>query len=250
MSLVCIGLKAQEKLIAHNFRKSHKQLTYAKRREYNTDTMTPLRYEFTNWTDDSFTGRCGGVDYTFAPGETRSFDPDKHYMLILLSMQLADIELNKRVKSVGRNAQDMETWGKALDAEGKPFTVTTDMRKVLMRRAIGMLADTPIPTPDDAIDNADAGETKGVSEDVKSLQQQVAELTNLVQSLSQGKTTQLRTNPVSVSDNEPAAQPVSEPSSMTRDVLLSMAADFGIHGTEHMTKEELIHAVSGRQAQI
>ncbi len=212
--------------------------------------MTPLRYEFTNWTDDSFTGRCGGVDYTFAPGETRSFDPDKHYMLILLSMQLADLELNKRVKSVGRNAQDMETWGKALDAEGKPFNVTSDMRKVLMRRAIGMLVDTPIPTPDDIQDAADAGETKGASEDIKSLQAQVAELTAMIQSLSQGKATQLRTEPVSVSGKEPSAQPVSEPSSMTRDVLISMAREFGIHGTERMTKEELIHAVSGRQAQI
>ncbi len=211
--------------------------------------MTPLRYEFTNWSDNSFTGRCGGVDYTFAPGETRSFDPDKHYMLLLLSMQLADIELNKRMKSVGRDAQNMDTWGKALDAEGKIFTVTTDMRKTLMRRAIGQLADMPIPTPDDAIDNADAGETKGVSDDVKTLQAQVAELTSLVQSLSQGKATQLRTGQTG-SPEEPETKSVSEPSSMTRDVLISMATDLGITGTERMTKEELIHAVSGRQAQI
>ncbi len=212
--------------------------------------MASLRYEFTNWTDESFTGRCGGVDYTFAPHETRAFDPDKHYMLILMSMQLANIELNKKVKSVGKNPQDMESWGKALDAEGNVFSVTTDMQKTLMRRAIGVLADTPVPTPDDMREDADAGETKGVSDDVKTLQQQVAELTSLVQSLSQGKTTQLRTTPVSVSNQEPASQPVSEPSSMTRDVLVSMAREAGATGTEHMTREELIHAVTSRQAQI
>lgn len=210
-----------------------------------------MRYEFTNWTGEPFTGRCGGVDYTFAPGETRSFDPDKHYMLILLSMQLADIELNKRVKTIGRDPKDMETWGKALDEEGRPFQITSDMRKVLMRRAIGILVDTPIPTPDDERDTADAGETKGVSEDVKSLQRQVEILTSMVQSLSQGKTTQPWTDSAKVLSEMPlSAQPAPEPSSMTRDVLVSMARDFGITGTERMTKEELIQAVSGRQAQI
>src|SRR3990167_8752021 len=144
--------------------------------------MAIIRYEFTNFSDEAFTGRYNGVDYTFSPSETRSFDPDKHYMLILMSKQLADRELLKRIKNVGRDPKDMETWGKSLDEYGKPFAVTADMRKILMRQAIGDLADTPVPTPEEQ--REEAGTTQEASKDVKELQTQVKELTEMVQSLT------------------------------------------------------------------
>jgi hypothetical protein len=204
------------------------------------------RYEFTNFTEESFTGRYGGVDYTFAPDETRSFDPDKHYMLLLMAKQLADRELAKSVKSVGRDPKDMETWGKSLDSHGKPFTVTSEMRKTLMRQAVGNLVDVPIPVPEQ--DASEAGSTKETTQDVKVLQDQVRELTETVQAL----TSALKTQPQAANRplEAPVSQPVTEPRGISRDVLTSMASDMGITGTERMTKEELIHAVSSRQAQI
>ncbi len=214
--------------------------------------MSILRYEFTNFTEESFTGRYGGVDYTFAPGETRPFDPDKHYMLILMSKQLADRELIKRIKSVGRDPKDMETWGKSLDEYGKPFQINADMRKELMRQAIGSLVDTPIPTPDDDVHSAEAGATQGQTQDVKTLQDQVRELTELVTGLTSALSTQPRpsgnTDRVSSPSNESRA--AAEPISMTREVLEEMAQDAGITKTETMTKEELIRAVNQTQAQI
>ena len=51
---------------------------------------------FYNFTDEAFVGRYGGLDYHFRPRETASYDPDKHYMLVLFSKQLADRELLKK----------------------------------------------------------------------------------------------------------------------------------------------------------
>jgi hypothetical protein len=217
--------------------------------------MDNTKYEFTNFSDDSFTGRYNGVDYTFAPGETRSFDPDKHYMLILLAKQLADKELEKKVKSVGRDPKDMETWGKALDHMGKPLVITKDMRKTVMRQAIGVLVDTPIPIPEDQ-EVQEAGSTKEVSQDVKILQDQVGELKDMVSSLVRSQANQTQqgsVSPVGDLTTSPVGnqrQTLTEPVSMTREALTSLAEDAGITGTDRMTKEELIHAISGRQAQI
>lgn len=207
------------------------------------------RYEFFNFTEQSFTGRYGGVDYTFAPNETRSFDPDKHYMLILLSKQLADRELEKKVKGVGRDPKDMETWGKALDHVGKPIVITKDMRKTIMRLAIGSLVDLPIPIPEDQEVVEEAGSTKEINQDVKALQSEVSELKDMVQSLvSHASKTQPRVEPsVPMPD---AAVPATEPTSMTRSALVAIAQDLGITDTDSMTKEELIHTVSGKQTQI
>lgn len=204
-----------------------------------------LKYEFYNFTDETFTGRYAGVNYTFAPGETRGFDPDKHYMLLLMAKQLSDRELGKKVVGVGRDPKDMETWGKSLDSHGKPFTVTSDMRKNLMREAVGVLVDTPIPTPE--MEQAEAGSTKEVSEDVKTLQDQVQALTEMIQTLSKANKTEATQSVVTPQVENTA--PVG-PMSMTRDVLTAMAKDLGITSTEKMTKEELIHAVSSHQAQI
>jgi hypothetical protein len=213
--------------------------------------MTLLRYEFTNFTDSSFTGRYGGIDYTFAPGETRMFDPDKHYMLLLLAKQLADRELGKKVKSIGRDPKDMETWGKSLGDDGKIFVITSDMRRTLMREAVGNLVDIPIPIPADANLPEEAGSTKETNEDVKALKDQVAELTATVQALT--KTTKAQSQSEGVASLTPETTQVVEPQSqpsMTRSALTSMAQDLGINNTETMTKEELIHAISSRNAQI
>lgn len=202
-----------------------------------------MKYEFTNWTDETFTGRYGGTNYTFAPSETRGFDPDKHYMLLLLAKQLADRELSKKVAKVGRDPKDMETWGKSLDEYGKVFTVTSDMRKALMRQAVGLLVDTAIPIPDEV--RPEAGASKEASQDVQAMKTQIAELTEMVKTL-----TKQTVHPIG--DGAPPVQtsvPV-EPVTMTRGVLESMAHDLGIENTEGMTKEELIHAVSSRQEQI
>lgn len=218
--------------------------------------MDNTKYEFTNFSEDSFTGRYNGVDYTFAPNETRSFDPDKHYMLLLLSKQLADKELEKKIKGVGRDPKDMETWGKALDHTGKPMVITKDMRKTVMRQAIGSLVDLPIPIPEDQEVVDEAGATKEVTKDVRVLQDEVGELKDMIKSLiqSQANQTQPRFTPPASNLNESSVgnqgQTVPEPVSMTREALTSLATDAGITGTDRMTKEELIHQISSRQAQI
>lgn len=214
--------------------------------------MAILRYEFTNFTEESFTGRYGGVDYTFAPGETRPFDPDKHYMLILMAKQLATQQLVKKIKSVGRDPKDMETWGKSLDENGRVFNITSDSRKELMRQAIGNLVDTPIPTPHDDEINAEAGATKGQTQDVKTLQDEVRELKELVSALTSTIATQPRPTVSSDRMSSPvtSSSPAAEPTSMTREVLEEMAGDAGITNTATMTKEELIRAVNQTQAQI
>ncbi len=207
-----------------------------------------MKYEFTNWTEDTFTGRFGGVNYTFAPMETRTFDPDKHYMLLTLAKQLGDRELIKRVKAVGRDQKDSETWGKSLGEDGKVFTVTKEMRKEMMRHAVGELVDIPVPTPDDRDNRAEAGSTRDTNESVSSLKSEVAELKELVQALVNQKVQVPRqaSTPIAARSETPTQEPVS----MTREVLESMATDLGINDTIKMTKEELIHAVSSRNQQI
>src|SRR3990167_7284209 len=103
---------------------------------------------FKNWTDEPFIGRFGGIDYTFQPGQEESYDNDKHYMLLLFAKQLADKELLKKVKSIGRNPQNMETWGKSLDEDGQVFVITAEYRKEYMRKAIGGLTDIPVKLPE------------------------------------------------------------------------------------------------------
>src|SRR3972149_1978309 len=204
------------------------------------------KYSFTNFTKEEFTGRFAGVNYIFASGETREFDPDKHYMLILLAKQLADRELIKKVKNVGRDPKDMETWGKALDEFGKPFTITGEIRKSLMKQAVGFLIDTPIPVPEDQIE--EGGITKEQSEDVKQLQNQVKDLTQIVQQLTQVEKSNQPQPQTEIPSN--IEEPIKEQPSMTREALSMLATDLGIENIEKMTKEELIHNISLRQAQI
>lgn len=212
------------------------------------------RYTFTNFSNDPFSGRYAGQDYVFAPGETREFDPDKHYMLILLSKQLSTRELNKKLHAIGRDPKDMETWGKALDASGKVFRITTDGRKELMRQAIGDLVDTPIPTPDSQ--KEEAGATKEASADIQELKDQISTLTNAVTRLttlqSDKDSTPVRGEPSVLRDDPIKAAPSGlepEPSVVTRELLTTMAREKGIENVDSMTKEELIQAV-GKQASI
>jgi len=89
-------------------------------------------------------------------------------------------ELLKRVKSIGRNPQNMETWGKSLDVDGQVFVITADLRREYMRKAIGGLTDIPVKLPEAVADNAEAGATAKVSADVESLQNEVKELRELI----------------------------------------------------------------------
>lgn len=188
------------------------------------------KYQFTNWTEETFVGRFGGQPYTFAPQETISFDLDKHYMLTLLSKQLADRELIKGIKSVGRDSNNVETWAKSLDANGKPFVITSDMRKDLMRRAIGDLVDTPVPVPGEEVAE-EVGASKNTTEDITKLQEQIANLTEMVQSFAgQAKTV------------EP--KPVVPDMSIARQALVEMAQEAGIVVTDEMTKEQLVAALN------
>jgi hypothetical protein len=146
-----------------------------------------MEYAFTNWTQVPFEGRYGGVNYPFAPGESRVFDPDKHQMLIIMAKQLADRELLKGIAGVGKNPNDTEKFGKALDAEGNLFDLKVGDRKDYMRRAIGILVDTPLPIPADQMPDEEAGATAGATADISELKDQVEHLTELVQSLAAAK---------------------------------------------------------------
>ena len=192
------------------------------------------RYQFTNFTNEPFTGRYGGVDYLFAPSETKEFDPDKHYMLILMAKQLADRELLKGAKSVGRNPNDLEKFGKSLDESGNLYVITVDSRREIMKKAIGELLDKPIPIPE--VETEEAGSTQKVSDNVRGLQEEMRELKDLVSTF------------VSKPKEEEPISPrngVSEPSIIqTREALESIAKDKGIVGYETMSKERLVEAVA------
>ncbi len=229
-----------------------------------------MRYSFTNWTDEPFTGRFSGDPYEFAPGETKEFDPDKHYMLVVMSKQLADRELVKGIVGVGRDPNNLQTYGKSLDAEGKIYKPGIELRKEMMRKAIGALVDTPVPTPEQPTE--EAGATQGTSEDMQALKDQVQNLTELVQTLT-SKIGEVRMPPatVPVTDTPPVAPHIVNPTatveepqhaepgvdepkkgmadmSLTREILVEMAGELGIEVGEDTTKEELIEAINAKSS--
>ena len=210
--------------------------------------MTDLRYSFFNWTDTSFSGRYGGNNYVFAPFQTREFDPDKHYALILMSKQLADLELLKGIDKVGRNPNDENTFGKSLGKDGKVYVITADMRKVLMRKAIGDLVDVPIPIPQDQSQTDEVGATQRASEDVKTLREQVAQLTEMVQSMalaSKGISSPVVATPEAVGSPVEAEKPKDEVGYGTsKEILYEMAVEAELPVSESMTKEELVELLS------
>ena len=219
-----------------------------------------MRYAFNNWSDTPFTGRYSRIDYPFAPGETKDFDPDKHQMLIIMAKQLADRELLKGIAGVGKNPNDNERFGKALDANGNPFVMTTGDRKDLMRKAIGELVDTPLPVPADQVE--EVGGTKETQADISQLQEQVKNLTEMVGSL----VAKLGENPVNVPaapaiptaqtppepltpENTPPKEPIAKPDqpatmNTTREILLEMATERGLKPTPEMTKEQLVELLN------
>ena len=220
------------------------------------------RYSFTNFSTEPFTGRYGGVDYFFAPSETKEFDPDKHYMLKLLAKQLADRELIRGIRSVGRNPNNEATFGKSLDDDGAEYVVTVDQRLALMRKAIGSLADKPVPIPEEQ--TQEAGTTQKTNEDVKSLEDKVKNLTETVEAL----TSALKSNntlptfapakpstiPVQRIPPIPSTEPMQSSSanmSNTREVLYEMALEQGLSVHEGNTKEELVSMLNSlNQAQV
>lgn len=207
------------------------------------------RYQFTNWTEQSFEGRFGGVPYIFAPSETKEYDPDKHYMLIILSKQLADRELAKGVKGVLRTKEAGNDYGKAIDANGNLYKPSIEMRKELMRKAIGVLVDKPIPYPEIQGDATEAGSTQGG----EALKAEVAELKELVQSLvaKLGEKSEPPTippappaTPAGNGYTEPKTEEVSNVG-VTRDVLVEMLRDKGVPVPEGASKDQLIGLLGG-----
>lgn len=196
------------------------------------------RYSFTNFTNEPFTGRYGGIDYLFAPGEIREFDPDKHYMLKLLAKQLADKELLKGIRNVGRNPNDQETFGESLGADGKKYIITVEGRIGLMRKAIGELADKPVPIPEG--EEPEVGATLQVSTDVKTLQEQVQNLTEMVQSMAK----EIKKTPKDEAPKEAPVEPTTPSMSTTREILAEMAEEAGISVTPDMAKEEIVELLS------
>ena len=195
-----------------------------------------MKYTFFNFSDTPFTGRFGGQPYPFTPGETQSFDPDKHYMLIVMAKQLADRELLRKAVSVGKNPNDLGKFGKALDAAGNIFTMTVEGRRELMRKAIGDLLDTPIPTPDQS---DEVGSTQETESDIKGLKDQVAQMKEMIEKL-----TALSIHP----PQAPQAvqeKPQDSPSmGMARSLLEEMAVDAGHVVTPEMSKENLVNLLS------
>ena len=195
-----------------------------------------MKYTFFNFSTEPFTGRFGGQPYPFSPGETQSFDPDKHYMLIVMAKQLADRELLRKAVSVGRNANDIEKFGKALDAAGNIFTMTVEGRRELMRKAIGDLLDTPIPTPDKS---DEVGSTQETEADIKGLKDQLAQMKEMLEKLTAAAVPQ---------GNPPPPPPSPESSSpsmgMARSLLEEMAVDAGHTITPEMSKEDLVNLLS------
>ncbi len=230
-----------------------------------------MEYAFTNWTQVPFTGRYDGVDYLFAVGEKKPFDPDKHQMLIIMAKQLADRELLKGIAGVGRNPNEVEKFGKALDKEGNLFDMKVGDRKDYMRKAIGVLADTPLPVPADQAPDAEAGTTAGLGE----LKDQVAHLTELVQSLAAAKggsedvvavappepptpATELpapetptvaeprptETGPVPPVAAEQGSVDGKPNMGMTREILMEMAQEAGLNPNPEITKEQLVELLN------
>ena len=103
----------------------------------------------------------------------------------------------------------------------------------------------PIPVPEDQ--GEEIGSTQKTGEDIKSLQDQIAHLTEMVQSLTAGaKAPSVPSVPIPEPVQSPVAaeKPKEADMSTTRQVLESMAQDAGIEVTPEMTKEELISLLS------
>ena len=206
------------------------------------------KISFVNWTSEPFTGRFGGQDYVFEAGQKELYDADKHYMLLLLSKQLADKELLHKVKSIGRNPQNMETWGKSLDENGEVFVITGDLRKDLMRKAIGNLVDTPIVTPE--IPDEEAGATQKTTDDVDALKREMGELKELLQQAVANNTNGHVPNVVAK-----AEVPASESSkaeltnSLLRDSLIEMAQEKGLTVPDDMPKDQIIELIANANKQ-
>jgi len=198
-----------------------------------------MKYTFFNFTDEPFTGRFGGHPYLFAPKEIQSFDPDKHYMLIVMAKQLADRELLKKAVTVGKNPNDMEKFGKALDEHGNIFTLTVEGRRTLMKKAIGDLVDTPVPTPDI---QEEVGSTQGTESDIAGLKSQISEMKEMIEQLTAASVK----TPVTIV-SAPQPHPVDDVPSMdmTRDLLVEMAQDSGLDVTPEMRKEDIVALLSG-----
>lgn len=200
---------------------------------------------FKNWTDEPFIGRFGGVDMTFEPGQEESYDSDKHYMLLLLAKQLADRELLKKVKAIGRNPQNMETWGKSLDEQGQVFVISAEHRKEYMRKAIGGLTDIPVKLPEPVLDNEEAGATQKVSADVEALQKEVQELKELI---AQNVTN--HTNGVIPSPTQKVEVPATPEAkeeltgSLLRESLVELATELNIPVTNETPKDVIIEAIA------
>ena len=208
------------------------------------------RYAFTNWSATPFDGRFGGVNYSFASQETREFDPDKHYMLIILAKQLADRELLKGITGIGRDPHNEETWGKALGPDGKPWMITKELRKTVMRKAIGELVDIPVPTPD--VPSEEAGMGKEAKEDMEGMKEQIRHLTELVESMAANQAPKA---PVVEPGTppQPAQAPTVAPTpavdekpsmSLTRSILFEMAVEAGLPVHEGNTKEEILEMLN------
>src|SRR3990167_7262010 len=199
------------------------------------------RYEFHNFTNDLFEGRFGGQPYIFSPGETKEFDPDKHYMLIVLSKQLADRELAKGVKGILRTKEAGNDYGKAIDANGNLYKPTIEERKALMFKAIGELANKAIPYP--VQDEPEAGATQGqleTKEEVVSLKQEIKELKEMMQGIISAKAAEQPVNPPTGNGHPPVV--AGEPSStgVTRDILLEMLKEKGITPPENASKDQIL----------
>ncbi len=197
---------------------------------------------FYNFTEEVFNGRHGGVNYTIQPKEKVTYDQDKHYMLVHLSKQLADHELLKKIKGVGRNPNNNETWAKSLDVNGKPFNITPGLRKELMKQAVGDLVDKPVPIPE-GIKDVEAGSTQETNKKIEALQDEIRELKNLVtKAVDKG----ILSDPPKV--DAPAQEKETVANSMYRQTLVEMAREEGIEVTPQMTKQDIINALAQKVA--
>ncbi len=208
------------------------------------------RYTFLNYSDQPFDGKMGGVPYHFEAGETKEFDPDKHGMLVVMAKHLADREILKRIKGVGRDPNNQETWAKSLDEHGKPFTITSELRKEYIRRAVGDLVDTPVPIPEEQV--PEVGATQKMSSDVNQLQSEVKDLKETIASLTGqiGKLVSGNGHVPSAPPREPVLQPEapSEGGSLARSALEELAKDVGVDVLPTMTKRDILEAIHTKHA--
>jgi len=196
---------------------------------------------FYNFTNEVFTGRHGGQDYTFQPKEKTTYDSDKHYMLVHLSKQLADRELLKQIKGVGRNPNNNETWAKSLDVNGKPFNITPGLRKELMKKAVRDLVDKPVAIPE-GVKDVEAGSTQESNKKMEDMRNEIAELKNLVTKAVNKEVAREDKDTVPVAKKEEMAN------SMYRQTLVEMAKEQGIEVTLEMTKQDIINALAVKAA--